>query len=258
MSETITITQTDVIRQVNLACLLPTVTEGLLTRKIIARTAEARGIEVEVNELQQAADKLRVAHGLLNARDTWLWLHQHGLTLDDFEEIVNMTVMSSKLAEQLFADKVELFYIDHQLDYSRAVMYEVVLEDEDLALELFYALAEDDISFHEVTQQYIQDQELRRMGGYRGALSRADLRPEIAAAVFGSTPPQLLKPIITAKGIHLIFVEEVLRLELDKTVRSKIISDLFAEWLKQQIQQTEVSLAPDLISQQAQPSPVMV
>ena len=53
-------------------------------------------------------------------------------------------------------------------------MYEVVLDDFDLAMELFYALVEGEMSFHEIAHQYIQDTELRRKGGYRGILKRAD------------------------------------------------------------------------------------
>jgi len=41
-------------------------------------------------------------------------------------------------------------FVEHQLDYAQIVMYEVVLDDEDLAMELFYALQEGEISFPEV------------------------------------------------------------------------------------------------------------
>jgi hypothetical protein len=47
-------------------------------------------------------------------------------------------------------------------------MYEIVLDDEDLAMELFYGIQEGEMSFYEVAHQYIQDMELRRKGGYRG------------------------------------------------------------------------------------------
>lgn len=79
------------------------------------------------------------------------------------------------------------------------MIYEAVLDDEDLALELFYAIQEGEINFQEVARQYIQDTELRRCRGYRGIRYRKDLKPEIAAAIFAATPPQILKPIVTQK-----------------------------------------------------------
>jgi parvulin-like peptidyl-prolyl isomerase len=118
-------------------------------------------------------------------------------------------------------------------------MYEVVLEDEDLAMELFYALREGEMSFPEVAHQYIQDKELRRSGGYRGIVRRKELKPEISAAVFAANPPQVIKPIVTAKGVHLIFVEEVIPPVLDDKLRFKILSDLFSEWLKLQTEGVE-------------------
>ncbi|GET36131.1 PpiC-type peptidyl-prolyl cis-trans isomerase [Microseira wollei NIES-4236] len=119
-------------------------------------------------------------------------------------------------------------------------MYEVVLDDEDLARELFYAVKEGEMSFHDVARQYIQDVELRRKGGYQGIVRRKDLKAEISAAVFAAKPPQLIKPIVTAKGVHLIWVEEIVQSELDEKLRLKIITNLFYGSLKHQIEQIEV------------------
>ena len=65
-------------------------------------------------------------------------------------------------------------------------------------------------------------------------MSRKDLKPEISAAVFAAKPPQVIKPIVTSKGVHLILVEEIIQPELDNKLASQIISDLFAEWVKEQ------------------------
>ena len=70
-------------------------------------------------------------------------------------------------------------------------------------------------------------------------MKRKDLKPEISAAVFAAKPPQVLKPIVTSQGVHLILVEEIIQPELDEKLRSQIMSDLFAEWLKQQTEVVE-------------------
>ncbi len=235
-----TIYPDEILHQIKLSCLIPSVVEGILTRKIIARAAQEAGIQAKPEELQMAADNLRLMSNLRSADTTWAWLQKHSLSLDDFEELVYNTVIYSKLTEYLFADKVEAFFVEHQLNYASVVMYEVVLDDEDLAMELFYAVQEGEISFPSVAHEYIHDTEARRCGGYKGMLSRRDLKPEISAAVFAATPPQILKPIVTSKGVHLIFVEEIIQPQLDGMLRSKIITDLFSEWLKQQVEQLEV------------------
>jgi parvulin-like peptidyl-prolyl isomerase len=172
-------------------------------------------------------------------------LNKNCLSLDDFEEMVYTNVISGKLAQHLFGDKIEPWFVEHQLDYAGAVIYEVVLDDEDLAMELFYALQEGEMSFFESAQQYIQDTELRRRGGYRGIVWRTEMKPEISAAVFAAKAPQILKPIVGAKGVHLIWVEEVIKPQLDEKLRYQILSDLFKLWVKQQVEEVEVLVYKD-------------
>jgi len=248
MSQSITITNEDILNQVKLSCKIPEFVEGIVTRKVIANAAAEAGIKVETEELQKAADQMRLMNKLINADDTWAWLEKHSLSIDDYEEIVYSTVISGKLAAHLFADKIEPYFFENQLDYAGVVMYEVVLDNEDLAIELFYAIKEGEMSFYDVTHKYIQDRELRRKGGYRGIVHRKDIKPEISAAVFAAKPPQLLKPIVTSSGVHLIFVEEIIQPELDNVLHYKISLYLFQQWLKQQIEAVEFVKKFDLDS----------
>lgn len=251
MLQSITITSQDILRQIKLSCQIPEIVERIVTRKVIASTAIEAGIKVETEELQKAADQLRFMYKLNSADDTWIWLAKHGLSLDDFEEIAYTNLISVNLATHLFADKVESYFFECQLDYAGAVIYEVVLDDEDLAIELFYAIQQGEMSFIEAAHQYIQDKELRRSGGYRGIVRRSSLKPEISAAIFAAKPPQLLKPIVASSGIHLILVEEIIQPQLDDKLRYQIMSDLFAQWLKQQIEKLEVVTSLEFNSQAA-------
>ncbi len=256
MTRILTISCEAIIQHIKLSCQIPSIAREIAMRKVITEVATAAGIQVEPEELQEAADNLRLVNNLLQAEDTWLWLQKHCLSLDEFEELACTNLISTKLAKHLFADKVEPFFVEHYLDYAGAVLYEVVLDDADLAMELFYALQEGEMTFAEVAQQYIQNTELRRCGGYRGMVPRSELKPEISAAVFAATPPQLLKPIITPKGAHLIRVEEIIQPQLDEPLRIKILADLFSAWLNQQVDQVEVrvQLEPNaLVEQTAQP-----
>lgn len=235
MSQSITITKEDILQQVKLSLKIPEIIDGILTRKVIANAAAKAGIKVETEELQKTADAMRLTNKLINAYDTWAWLKKHSLSLDDFEEIAHTNLTSSKLVTHLFANKIEPLFYENQLEYLGAVMYEVVLDDQDLAMELYYAIQEGEMSFYEVAHQYIQDKKLRRKGGYRGVVYRKDLKPEISAAVFAAAAPQVIKPIITSTGVHLIFVEEMIQPQLDDLLRNKIASDLFNEWINRSL-----------------------
>ncbi len=240
MSLTITITDEEIIKQVKLSGKMPEIVEGIINRQIVLREANKANIEVDTAEIQQAADQFRLGKNLQSAEDTHKWLEKNQLSVDDFEEMLYFSVLSGKLANHLFANQAEPYFYEHQLDYAEVVMYEVIVDDEDLAMELYYAIDEEEISFWDVAHQYIEDIELRRKGGYLGRVKRQDLKPEISAAVFATNPPQLLKPIMTSQGFHLILVEALINHEINSDISYQIIYKLFCEWQQQQSQQIEI------------------
>lgn len=235
MLDLASITAEDVFYQIKLLGQLPVMRDAITSRKVIQATAAEVGIDVKPEEIQQAADQFRKENNLQRAEETWNWLQSRGLSVEIFEDMISLSIIRSKLAEHLFNSQVESYFATHQLDYTKVVIYEVILEDEDVAIELFYSLKEKEITFHEVSQNYIEDKELRRKGGYRGYLRRAELKPELASAIFLVTPPQLLNPIITSQGVHLIFVEEIVQPDLSPHLKAEILSHFFGEWLKAKI-----------------------
>ena len=251
MSQSITITNEDILQQVKLSCKIPEIVTDIVTLKVIENAVSAAAIKVEIEELQKVADQIRLINKLTSADETWAWLKKHNLSLSEFEEIVYKNVSQGKLVNHLFANKVEPYFFENQLDYVGAVIYEVVLDDEDLAIELFYAIEEGEMSFHDVAYQYIQDKELRRKCGYRGIVNRKDLKPEISAAIFANQSNKVLKPILTSAGVHLILVEEIIQPQLDDKLRYKIMSDLFNQWLKQQIEEVQTVTSLDVYNKVA-------
>jgi parvulin-like peptidyl-prolyl isomerase len=242
MPNLIQISAEEVIQQVKLSRQIPSIVESIIAQKIILKASQELDIQVENDDLQKAADNFRLVHNLQGANETWSWLKKHGLSIDEFEELIYTEVIADKLAQKLFADKVEPFFFAHQIDYAGAVLCEVLFDNQDLAIELFYAIQEGETSFHEVAYCHIQDAELRRTAGYKGLVLRKDMRPEISASVFSATPPQILHPIPTPQGVHLILVQELVHPQLDDARRAQILSDFFAEWLKKQAMDVQIVL----------------
>ncbi|MGB3759103.1 MAG: peptidylprolyl isomerase [Rivularia sp. (in: cyanobacteria)] len=232
MTEQLNISTSEIIHQLKLSCQIPDIVEAIATQTVITQAAKEARIEVTEAELQQEGDKLRLDKKLATAKDTWGWLNRNHLSVQNFEELVRNSLISKKLADRLFSPQVEKFFYENRINYEAAVTYEVILEDRDLALELFYAFEEGEITFSEISRLYIQEPELRRASGYQGVRHRKDFRPEVAAAVFAANPPQILKPVTSSKGIYLIWVEEIIKPELEEDLRQQIIDELFTGWLK--------------------------
>ncbi|EKU96743.1 parvulin-like peptidyl-prolyl isomerase [Leptolyngbya sp. PCC 7375] len=241
--KTIKITPGEFLHQAKILGQLPTMIEAISTRQVIQTTAQTAKLDVTTKELQQAADQFRQMNQLYSAEATLAWFEKYRLSLDEFEEFIHHTILSQKVVDHLFSDQVEPYFYEHRLVYERAIFYEVIFQDEELALESFYAIQEAEISFSEVAREYIQDQELQRIGGYRGTVSRKDLKPELSAVVFASTPPTLLQPVLTAQGSHLIFVEEIIPAQLNEPLKVQIMAELFKEWLKEKVQAIEIDFA---------------
>lgn len=242
------ISQDEILQQVKLSCQIPALVQAITERKIVAQKAQALNLKVEAAELQKAADSFRLKNNLATTQETLKWFKRHALSLDDLEALVYHAVLSTKLADALFAHQVEPYFMERQLDYTQIAMYEVILNNADLAMELFYALQEKEITFAEIARQYDPDPDVRRRGGYRGLVTRTDLKPELSAAIFAAKPPQFLKPITVRKKTYLIWVEEIIAPVLDETLKSQILSALFSNWLKQQVESTAPTLDQSLVS----------
>ncbi|WP_310488565.1 peptidylprolyl isomerase [Chamaesiphon sp. VAR_69_metabat_338] len=229
------ITSQDLLYQVKISGKIPELLQSILQRQVLEETARELQIEISAEELQAGADRFRSINQLSTIAATQQWLADRLLTIDDFENLVMSNVLVEKVAQHLFAHKVAPYFHQHLLDYTSAIISEIVLTDKTLALELFYAIQEGDMSFADVARTYGQSLEIQRQYGYLGAVSRQHMSPEISAAVFAAAPPQLLKPIEVNKKVHLIFVEEANLPQLSAELHSQIMMQLFQEWLQDKI-----------------------
>jgi parvulin-like peptidyl-prolyl isomerase len=231
----------DLLQHLKRSQKLREVIESFVTLQLITQTTSELGITAQVDELQQAADIFRQQNNLLTTQKTWAWLQAQVMTLDDLEALAEQAVLSEKLANYLFDNPAtERHFFENRVHYATAVIYSVIFTDVDLAIELFYAVQEGETTFPAIAHQYITDPELRRRGGYRGILRRKELQPEVSAAVFAATPPQILYPVIVQNQAHLIFVEEVIQPELDQVLKSSIRAELFNKWINRQLKSVDI------------------
>lgn len=235
MSIDTNITAENILEQLKISRKIPEIIEQIFTRRIVRAEAERLGIKVEIPELQEAADLFRAKNRLISARITEKWLEMNQLSLDDFETIIHLELLSDKLKQVVLKDKVEQHFYQHQLDFDRVVISEVILTNKELATELYYAIREGEISFQDVAAKYITDPELKRKGGYLGQIKRKDINPALRSIFSVTTYPQVLKPIATAQGFHLIWLEEKIEATLEPDIYEEIQSELFTELLREKI-----------------------
>lgn len=209
--------------------------EKILHQKIINKAAQERGLTVTPGEIQAQADRQRYEQRLEKVAETLAWLDAQMMTPEQWEAGICDRILAKNLAEHLFAKEVEKFFAQNRLDFDQVLLYQIIVNDGKLAQELFYQLEEREISFYEAAYLYDADEKRRHQCGYVGYTSRWNLKPDIAAAVFGVPLGEVIGPIQTDLGFHLLKVEEFIPAELTPQRYQELLDGMFQQWLASEL-----------------------
>jgi parvulin-like peptidyl-prolyl isomerase len=210
---------------------LKEVYQKIFFQKVIHDVAQEKGITVSTEEIEAEASRQRRQMGLEKAADTLAWLAQQLASPDDWEVGIRNRLLGQKLARALFTEEVQKFFVQNRFQFDQVLLYQIIVENEKLAQELYYQIEEGEISFYDAAHLYDMDERRRYKCGFEGKVDRWAISPDIAAIVFSSPPKQLLGPIKTDLGYHLCLVEELIPAELTEYRYEQILTNMFQEWL---------------------------
>ncbi|WP_414755010.1 peptidylprolyl isomerase [Anabaena sp. CCY 9910] len=210
---------------------LKEVYQKILFQRLILQVAEAKGITVTTEEIESEANRQRREKRLEKAADTLAWLTDQLASPEDWEMGIRDRLLSQKLANFLFADKVEAFFIQNQLEFEQVSLYQIIVNSEKLAQEIYYQIEDEEISFYEAAYLYDVDAVRRQRCGYEGKVYRFSLPVNVATVIFRTSPKQLISPLQTDQGYHLFMVEEFIPAELTGERYQEILNNMFNQWL---------------------------
>lgn len=202
---------------------------------IIDRAAQEKGLTVTLEEIQADAERLRREKRLEKTTDTLAWLADELITPDIWEAGIRDRLLAQKLAEHLFAKEVKKFFAENRLDFEQISLYQIIVPYDRVAQELFYQIEEEEISFFEAAHLYDIDAKRRYQCGYEGKLYRWDLKPDIAAVVFSAKIGEVIGPLQTEQGYHLLRVEEFIPAELTPERYKELLDTMFKQWLESEL-----------------------
>jgi parvulin-like peptidyl-prolyl isomerase len=209
--------------------------QSILHQKVIEQAAQEREISITPEEVQADADRQRSEKRLEKAADTFAWLADEMITVEDWEVGICDRLLAQKLAKSLFAKEVTKYFAQNRLDFDQVFLYQIIVPYERIAQELFYQIEEEEISFYEAAHLYDIDEKRRHQCGFEGKLDRWSLKPDIAAAVFDAQPGEIVGPLKTEQGYHLFRVEEFIQAELTPERYQEILDQMFQEWLASEL-----------------------
>ena len=95
---------------------------------VTAKAAKSLGIEVDDEQLQQAADAYRRRRGMISIKATHAWLKQEGWTVDDFELHLERKLIRTQVVDQVASpEKIDAHFSEHRRDGSILVVSEFLM-----------------------------------------------------------------------------------------------------------------------------------
>ncbi len=230
------ITSKEIINFLKQEQILPEVIVRILSTKIVKEFAEKKGITINLEEIQAESHHFRSHYNLETTSDLIAWLVNQGIFYEDWEQTICDRLLAQKLANHLFGDQVEAYFTEHQTEFQQVLMYRIVVPFERVAADLFYQIEEQEFSFFEAAHLYDIDQQRRLTCGYEGWVSISELPAEILDAILNANLGEIIPPVKTESGYHLMLIEEISEIELTPEIREKILNKLFQNWLNLEVQ----------------------
>ncbi len=183
--------------------------DEFISELLIRQYAAQNNISNSIEELQVAANERRYQNSLESVEKFQQWLKNNHQTLLSLQNDIDYQLLRNKVRGSIPDQEVEAYFVEHQLEFDRADLYSIRLDNQHKAEELYAKIAEDGENFHLLAMEHSLDEESKPKGGYIGKLSRDELSAEIEAAVFNAQPGQVINPIETEKGYNLFKVSAV-------------------------------------------------
>jgi len=198
---------------------------------LILAVCEQLGITLTDEELQAAGDAFRLEHKLLGASETLAWLGKQRIRVEDWSQGIRVSLLRQKLKEHLFGETVDSHYMTNRDDYRRVALSQILVRDLTEALKIAQALRVENASFCALALEHSRGKQSQQNAGFVGVRFLAELLPEIAKAVVEAKEGEVVGPIQTKLGYHVLRVEKWLGAELNE-VRESVLESLFQGWLQ--------------------------
>ncbi len=205
--------------------------EDSITAALVRDAARQLGIEVTKAEAQQAANEFREKNGLVKAEDAIRWLNERGLTVHDWQDVLQEDVLLAKFKKARFGAKVPSYFAEHKLEFDCATIGRIIVSSEGLGSEILLQLREEGAVFEDMARQYSTDGRTKDHGGYVGRVTRKNLGSIASSAVFGATAGTFQGPFRVGKEFHVLRVIDLQPALLDEETRIEVENRMFAAWL---------------------------
>ncbi|PMB17873.1 glycosyltransferase [Fischerella thermalis] len=177
-------------------------------------------------------------HQLTSEAERLAWLQQQGITETQFLDLATRNLRIEKFKRATWGSKLESYFYERKQQLDQVVYSLIRTHDAAAAQELYFRLLENEQPFAEIAVQYSQGSEART-GGLIGPVSMSTPHPHLARILTASQPGQLSPPTRVGEWWIIVRLEKYIPARLDESMQQQLLNELFASWLKEQLQQQD-------------------
>lgn len=229
----------------------------LIHAELLRQAADEMGVDVDEDDLDEQRDLLAEqveAQGM----DLEEAMEQQGLEEEDLQEELRTVALQQAIIDELLAEEggvsdedVAEFFEENQEQYQTAEARHVLTESEEEAEEARERI-EDGEDFGEVAEDMSEDPGSAEEGGELEPFSPGEFQnPEFEDAVFEADEGDLVGPVESQVGWHVIEVLELVEPELadvEDEIREELEGseemEIFQSWFSERLQEAEVEINP--------------
>ncbi len=122
--------------------------DEFISELLIRQYAAQNNISNSIEELQVAANERRYQNSLESVEKFQQWLKNNHQTLLSLQNDIDYQLLRNKVRGSIPDQEVEAYFVEHQLEFDRADLYSIRLDNQHKAEELYAKIAEDGENFH--------------------------------------------------------------------------------------------------------------
>ena len=186
-------------------------------------------------EAQSAYQQFCEKNKITSETERQAWLELNGMTLEQLKALATRGHRIEKFKQATWGYKLESYFLSRKSQLDK-VLYSLILTQDVAAQEIYFRIQEGEQSFAELARKYSQGPEAQN-GGLIGPVELSSCHPTVAKMLSVSQPGQLWPPTRLGEWLVIVRLEKFIPAQLDNRMRQRLLSELFADWLQEQINQ---------------------
>ncbi len=155
---------------------------------------------------------------------------------EQLEALATRGLRIEKFKQATWGHKLESYFLSCKSQLDKVIYSLIRTKDMGVAQELYFRIQAGEQSFAELAREYSQGPE-SQTGGLIGPVELSTPHPTLAKMLRVSQPGQLWPPMHLGEWVAIARLEKFIPAQLDEPMRQRLLNELFADWLQEQLNQ---------------------